>query len=482
MSLVNLRQAYTLKKRFLVKNNLPCQVSYVEKLTAKSGLQSLTNQTWKGAGLLRKLLVAWVARGLHQLYLHPLRNVPGPALSAFTILPHFIAVSRGYLNRYLRHLHGRYGQVVRIAPDELSFVDPDALCDIYGYGIKGNQGRPSDAEYARVRRISSPAFSERALTEQEPVFVKYADQLVRVLQKISYDEPKSAIDVVKMFNFTTFDVMADMTFGEPLHMLDNTEYMPWVSMIFGYIKVATCVGILRAYCPHIFGLIQLVFSGTIHKARTAHMQHTVTRVTKRLEQGRKTEGIDLSTYVLDQQGKGKEGLSRGSMDANASLFMVAGTETTATTLSGLTYMLIRNPSTMRKLTAEIRESFASSPDISMESLTQLPYLNACIKEAMRIYPSVPVGFPHLTPTEGSTRWTGDQEFADKRAAVQPFSVGSRDCLGKNMATHEMRLILTKVVWSFDLQLCEQQSDWLEQKLYSTWEKMPLMVKLKMAQR
>lgn len=249
-------------------------------------------------------------------------------------------------------------------------------------------------------------------------------------------------------------------------MLDNAEYTPWVNMIFGYVKVATCVGILKTYYPRLFGLIELVLGKKIQQARLNHMQHTITRVTKRLEQGRQTEGVDLWTYVLGQQEKGKEGLSRGSMDANASLFMVAGTETTATTLSGLSYMLMRNPSTMIKLTTEIRESFAAASDISMERLAKLPYLNACVKEAMRIYPSVPVGMPHLTPIEGSTvcgqfippgtvvsashllmytsadnfvdplrfmpeRWLGDERFAgDKRAAVNPFSVGSRDCLGK----------------------------------------------------
>lgn len=155
--------------------------------------------------------------------------------------------------------------------------------------------------------------------------------------------------------------------------------------------------------------------------------------------------------------------------------MVAGTETTATTLSGLIYMLMRDPTTMEKLTREIHESFAVSSDISMERLAGLPYLNACVKEAMRIYPSVPVGMPHVTPAEGSTvcgrfvppgtvvsashlfmytsadnfadpllfipeRWLGDERFADdKRAAVNPFSMGSRDCLGKKYVRHAVRL-------------------------------------------
>ncbi|KAF2632594.1 cytochrome P450 [Macroventuria anomochaeta] len=107
--------------------------------------------------------------------------------------------------------------------------------------------------------------------------------------------------------------------------------------------------------------------------------------------------------------------------------------------------------------------------------------------------SAPPHLPTYTPSENFTdplrfipeRCTGDERFVgDKRAAVHPFSVGSRDCLGKKqygMAKHEMRLILVKVLWSFDIELCEQQGDWLDQKVFLTWEKMPLMVRLKTAE-
>jgi cytochrome P450 len=57
---------------------------------------------------------------------------------------------------------------------------------------------------------------------------------------------------------------------------------------------------------------------------------------------------------------------------------------------------------MKKLVDEIRGAFASSDHISMEAIQGLPYLGACIKEALRKYPPVPVGLPRLTPREGST--------------------------------------------------------------------------------
>jgi cytochrome P450 len=48
-----------------------------------------------------------------------------------------------------------------------------------------------------------------------------------------------------------------------------------------------------------------------------------------------------------------------------------------------------------------------------------------------------------------------------------------------MAYHEMRLLLAKVLYNFDLKLCEESRDWIQrQRVYVLWEKVPLVVKVK----
>jgi cytochrome P450 len=68
-------------------------------------------------------------------------------------------------------------------------------------------------------------------------------------------------------------------------------------------------------------------------------------------------------------------------------------------------------------------------------------------------------------------------YKDNRAVLQPFSVGPRNCIGRNLAYNEMRLILARVLWNFDLELCEESSGWNEQKSFVLWEKPPLWCKL-----
>jgi cytochrome P450 len=79
------------------------------------------------------------------------------------------------------------------------------------------------------------------------------------------------------------------------------------------------------------------------------------------------------------------------------------------------------------------------------------------------------------------RWLGDPAYRDdRRECFQPFAYGPRDCLGQNMALHEMRLIIARLFFKFNLELCEESSRWDDQKAFVLWEKKPLMCRLAVA--
>lgn len=82
------------------------------------------------------------------------------------------------------------------------------------------------------------------------------------------------------------------------------------------------------------------------------------------------------------------------------------------------------------------------------------------------------------------RWMGDERYKDdNHASMNAFSFGPRNCLGKNLAYAEMRLIAAKVLFNFDLELQDAFTDWMEgQKVFTLWEKPSLMVKLHPFQR
>jgi len=76
---------------------------------------------------------------LYRLYFHPLRRYSGPKLSAISYLPLSIAQATGRIHEYVDECHKKYGDAVRIAPDEISFIDPLAWKDINGHVTKANQ-------------------------------------------------------------------------------------------------------------------------------------------------------------------------------------------------------------------------------------------------------------------------------------------------------------------------------------------------------
>src|SRR6266699_4064628 len=89
------------------------------------------------------------------------------------------------------------------------------------------------------------------------------------------------------------------------------------------------------------------------------------------------------------------------LQANCSTLIIGGSETTATLLAGATFFLLTNPAALKRLTEEIRSSFGSEREIDFASVGNLPYLLACLEEALRLYPPVPTGLPRLVPKGGA---------------------------------------------------------------------------------
>ncbi|GME31920.1 putative cytochrome p450 protein [Neofusicoccum parvum] len=480
-------------------------------------------------------IVSCIYTAIYNFCFHPLRKFPGPISAAVSNWPFIIARARGIHPHRTARLHAQYGDVVRIAPNELSFISAEAWRDIYGHKIAGKGGLPkdrnfygtdvvgsnsiirtNDADHSRQRRLLAHAFSDKALREQEPLIRKYVDLLIEKMQDVART-PSASIDMVRYYNCCTFDIMADLTFGEPLGLLEQSDYTPWVAAVFASLKTNNIRALVRTYFSLTSTVVdKLLMSESDIVKRKLHVQHSIDRVDRRLEC--KTDRPDIMAFVLRHNDE--KGMTRTELHANGSVLMIAGTETTATLLSGVTYYLLRDKHVLDKLTAEIRGVFKSPEEMNMTTLGQLPYLRAVLDEGLRMYPPVPAGLPRVVPPEGRIicgnsvpggaivtlsqyaayhsasnfhkpesflpeRWLSNSEprFAnDEHSVVEPFSYGPRNCIGKNLAYHEMRLILASVLWHFDLQICDESVTWPDQSVYTVWEKSALMTTIAPAAR
>jgi cytochrome P450 len=120
----------------------------------------------------------------------------------------------------MHNLHVQYGPVVRYAPNMLSYTDQRAWKDIHGfkkpspakvhdsYGVPPNNtpnmlSAFDDDVHARMRRIFAHAFSDKALKEQEPLFLKYINMLVSKLNETLKVNPEAKVDMVRMLSMKT---------------------------------------------------------------------------------------------------------------------------------------------------------------------------------------------------------------------------------------------------------------------------------------
>ncbi|KAK4176312.1 putative isotrichodermin C-15 hydroxylase [Triangularia setosa] len=422
------------------------------------------------------VLSLFILRSIYYVLIHPLSKVPGPKLYSFWNLPYIYHLLRGNWPHKLKQLHDQYGPVVRYTTDN--------------------------------RRLISHAFSEKALRGQEYIMKRYIDLFITKLT--SKARAGEVFDIVQGLNFTTFDLIGDLAFGQSFGCLDAGGYHPWVAMIFDNVRLGVFSEALRRH-PVLTHLKSLLLPRELVRSQQQHWALSEQTAKKKLASGNVLRE-DFMSYILWTNDD--EGMSPEEIVENANVLIVAGSETTATQLSGTTFYLLRNPEKYEKLVQEIRGSFETEEEINLLAVNGLEYMNAAFEEGFRMYPPIPFGLPRRReqspiyipdpPTSVAVaqwesyqsesnfrntskfvpeRWLGDPKYAnDVRGVLQPFSVGLRNCIGENLAYAEMRLILARLLWNFDLELMPESEDWNDQKIYVLWEKGAINVKLSPVKR
>ncbi|KAL2168974.1 hypothetical protein VTG60DRAFT_6616 [Thermothelomyces hinnuleus] len=477
---------------------------------------------------------------IYNVFFHPLRPVPGPKSWAATPFPYIVAWLTGRLPIVIHELHEKYGDVVRVAPNRLSFTHPDAWNAIRGHRKNGQGEHGKDpsfytmavrnilgasrADHSRFRRILSHGFSAKSMQDQQPLITRYVDLLMQRLKEKTHGgdgEPQPAVaDLAAWFNFTTFDVIGDLAFGEPFGCLEQSRYHVWVRTIFESIGQVGAMLALQWAIPPLFTMLRHINPHGHHVGAAFERQHQYARdkITKRL--ALETSRPDFVEAMATAKSDDGSLLAMDEIVSNARLLVTAGSETTATALSGAAYFLARHPEVQARLAEEVRNSFTSEDEIDLFSVNKLKYMLAVLDEAMRMFPPVPSQLPRKCHPGGDVicgyrvpggtsldiwpsamnyssrnftapdkfipeRWldeadpTGLQFDKRRQAALQPFSVGPRNCIGKNLAYVEMRLILARLIWNYDLAFADQETseNFLRCKAYTLWMKGPLNIRL-----
>lgn len=319
---------------------------------------------------------------------------------------------RGTSQYTLKKAHDKYGNVVRIAPNTLSFIEPSAWDDIYGYrnGVAALPKDPlfysemlleketitiaSDETARPIRRAINPAFSQKALLEQEPMLRGHINGLKAQLVKGS--RRQVVIDVRRWLNFFFFDVLSDFAFGEDLGCVRDGIYHEWAQFVVDYFYAATLLHQCHKFWP-LNKVLALLIPPSVKNRKRWHSKVSLQRVRRRINSP--TDRPDFMSHFLRQAEK--EQLSTPVVEAQASVIILAGSETSAVALTAAIYHVVGNNSVHRRLCEEVRSAFKTSAEINLRGvLSRLPYLEACVKETLRI---------HAPLANGFTRFVADSE-------------------------------------------------------------------------
>ncbi|EFP13097.1 hypothetical protein CRE_07735 [Caenorhabditis remanei] len=462
------------------------------------------------------------------------RGISGPAGYPFlgSALEMLDAQNPPYLQ--LREWTKEYGHVYGITEGlskSLVISDPDLVQEVFVkqydnfFGRKLNpiQGDPDKDKrihlfaaqghrWKRLRTISSPTFSNNSLRKLKTTVEDSALELLRHIEdKTAGGKP---IDLLTFYQEFTLDVIGRIAMGQTDSQMFKNPMLPYVRAIFGEPRkaiflsgtVAPFTGpILRKV---IFSLPQVFKNPAVHIIRQT-MEAVENRIAQRMadekagiEPGEPQDFIDLfldaksdDLEIENNEDFTKTGikvtrqLTTDEIVGQCFVFLVAGFDTTALSLSYSSFLLATHPEIQKKLREEV-DTVCRDPEITFDQLSKLKYLECVVKETLRLYPlgalansrrcmratkignyEIEEGIDIMCDTwtlhsdkkiwgEDAEefkpeRWeSGDEHFFQKGGYI-PFGLGPRQCIGMRLAYMEEKLLLCHILRKYTLETCQK---------------------------
>ncbi|KAL4790551.1 cytochrome P450 [Aspergillus venezuelensis] len=439
---------------------------------------------------------------LYRAFFHRLHRFPGPWMAKVSRLHTvFRATERTQYHIDLQEMHRKYGDFVRTGPRELSinrpsaihsFTNPQSACtkstwyshvsdDITQISL--NSTRDPDV-HRRRRRAWDRGFSMKALLVYEPRLQHKADVLVSQV-KARLDQP---LNISQWTIYLAFDVMGLVGFSKDFRQLEDAAEHAAIKELHGQMLI---LGILKPipWLLTILGAIQGLVGNY-----GQFMTYCADRIAEKKAEWKASKDKapkDVISWLLKAIDEKDQSAPPGdqALNEDGRLMIITGSDTTGVSLANAFYFLAKHPAVLKKLQAELDAAFpktSQTSGLSNETLRRLSYLEAVINETLRLKPAVPSGQPRQTPPEGlqvdemwipgdtivvipqyviqrddryfpsgekfiPERWlNGKERLITHEEAFFPFQLGRYGCVGKQLALMEMRLVIARMAWEFDI--------------------------------
>ncbi|KAI3398579.1 hypothetical protein diail_8925 [Diaporthe ilicicola] len=306
-----------------------------------------------------------------------------------------------------------YGPVVRIAPNELVFYTPQAFTDIYASQSRGLESFPKTdfqdrgkdlggiawemdpVRHHEVARKLAPAFSSRSIRAMEPTAHQYMDYFVERMKELK--DTNTGVSVLDWTNWLALDLAADLAWGMEMNEMRDEKSSVYLDALLAFNSFATVMQVFNRF-PLIW-LLQYFFVPFQKLRAFVAMEASTRKATlDRIERVGKTEHPDFFDHILPpgdtKPQSQRELVHLGSLGLQ---MMFANWGPMADWWYGTLLFLFEEPDIYESLVHEIRSSFGKYGDITASSVTNLPYLHACLEETLRLMFTNLTGLPRYSP-------------------------------------------------------------------------------------
>ncbi|KAF2848455.1 cytochrome P450 [Plenodomus tracheiphilus IPT5] len=460
--------------------------------------------------LLSTALTAFLVLLLHRLFRHiftsPLASVPGPKLYAFTKWRLAWDDWKGQRTSSINKLHQIYGPVVRIGPNEVHFCSLSALRTIYGagsgfertdfyrmfdaYGKKNLFTFESVADHATRKRLVAHAYSKSAVLRGHTALLVH-DKIGNFLDLIDRTPAKDGLEIFSALHYYAIDAITGFLygskeFGASSALQGNTSHLVLLNDIMDPARRQ-----LSWFAVHLPWLTKWLYTrtGTIERLVTPILPMgkpaTYTGIRKHALQAMYTYRdastelrVKAQNSIIERLWNVKDIAMLDELDiaSECADHLLAGIDTTSDTLMFLIWCLSlpQNAAIQRQLIDECRrlpDTVFKNGVIDLETADRLPYLDAVLKETLRLFSPLPASEPRSNPVDtviggyripGGTvcsmapyslhrngdagifpdplrwdphRWLKDSKdpvLAEMKKWWWPFSSGARMCIGMQL--------------------------------------------------
>nr|XP_004672219.2 cytochrome P450 4A14-like isoform X3 [Jaculus jaculus] len=409
-------------------------------------------------------------------------------------LQHLLTWVKKYPAACSQWLWGNKARILIYDPDYIKVIlgrsDPKApgiynlLVPWIGYGLLLLNGQ----KWFQHRRMLTPAFHYDILKPYVGIMANSVNVMLNKLEQ--FVDQDSSVEILQYVSLMTLETIMKCAFSHHGNVQLDGNSSSYIKAIEDLNSLAFFR--IRNAFYHNDTIYSLSSDGRLsHRACKLAHEHTdeVIKLRKAqlqdegvLEKVKKKRRLDFLDILLFAKMENGSSLSDKDLRAEVDTFMFEGHDTTASGVSWTLHALATHPEHQQRCREEVQGLLGDGTPISWDLLDQMPYTTMCIKEALRLYPPVPVVSRMLnTPVtfpdgrslpKGVTValsfyalhhnpdvWPNPQVFDPSRFAPDvsrhshaflPFSGGSRNCIGKQFAMNEMKVTVALTLLRFEL--------------------------------